>query len=106
MSTNIKQKKRERNHRKIRTQVSGTSARPRLSVYKSNTAISAQIIDDEQGVTIVSARGTDAKKVGSEIAKLALSKKVDNIVFDRGGYIYTGKVKILAEASREAGLKF
>ncbi|MHB1330433.1 MAG: 50S ribosomal protein L18 [Minisyncoccota bacterium] len=106
MTTSIKQLKRERNHRKIRTQVSGTSARPRLSVYKSNTAISAQIINDEQGVTLVSARGTDAKKVGFEIAKLALAKKIESIVFDRGGYIYTGKVKTLAESSREAGLKF
>lgn len=102
----IKQQKRERNHRKIRAKLSGTSERPRLSVFKSNTAISAQVIDDERGVTLASARGTDAKKVGAEVAKAAKAKKVEAVVFDRGGYIYTGKVKTLAESAREAGLKF
>lgn len=106
MTNNQKQLKRERNHRKIRTRVSGTSTRPRLSVFKSNTAVYAQVIDDESGITLASAKGTDAKKVGSAVAKAAMGKSVSAVIFDRGGYIYTGKVKILAEAAREAGLKF
>jgi|CXWK01.1.fsa_nt_gi large subunit ribosomal protein L18 len=101
-----KSQKRIRNHKKIRTQVAGTETRPRLAVFKSNTAIYAQVINDDLGVTLVSAKGTDAKKVGAEVAKAAMSKSVEAVVFDRGGYIYTGKVKDLAEAAREAGLKF
>jgi len=97
---------RRRNHKKIRAKISGTKERPRLSVFKSNTAIYAQVINDDEGVTLASAKGSDAKKVGSEVAKLAKSKKVEEVVFDRGGYIYTGKVKVLAESAREAGLKF
>lgn len=103
---NLKTKKRKRNHKKIRAKISGTSERPRLSVFKSNTKIYAQIINDESGVTLASASGTDAKKVGAEVAKAASGKSVEAVVFDRGGYIYTGKVKILADAAREAGLKF
>jgi large subunit ribosomal protein L18 len=106
MKANLKLEKRERNHRKIRAKISGTAERPRLSVFKSNTAIYAQVINDESGVTLASAQGTDAAKVGAEVAKAAAAKKVDAVVFDRGGYIYTGKVKALAEAAREAGLKF
>ncbi|MDB5266676.1 MAG: ribosomal protein [Parcubacteria group bacterium] len=98
--------KRDRNHKKIRSTVSGTAARPRLCVFKSNTSLYAQIIDDTKGVTLAAAKGTDAKKVGAEIAKGALAKKVEAVVFDRGGYVYTGKVKILADSAREAGLKF
>ncbi|MES2214014.1 MAG: 50S ribosomal protein L18 [Patescibacteria group bacterium] len=98
--------KRDRNHKKIRSTVSGTSLRPRLCVFKSNTALYAQIIDDTKGVTLAQATGTDAKKVGAEIAKGAMSKKIEAVVFDRGGYIYTGKVKALADSAREAGLKF
>ena len=101
-----KSQKRIRNHKKIRTQVAGTETRPRLAVFKSNTAIYAQVINDDLGVTLVSAKGTDAKKVGAEVAKAAMSKSVEAVVFDRGGYIYTGKVKDLAEAARKAGLKF
>ncbi len=101
-----KTEKRNRNHKKIRTQISGTAERPRLSVFKSNTAIYAQLIDDTKSVTLASANGKDAKKVGAEIAKLGLSKKVEAVVFDRGGYIYTGKVRALAESAREGGLKF
>lgn len=106
MTTNLKQKKRERNHKKIRSTIFGTSERPRLSVFKSNTAIYAQVINDDTGVTLASASGKDAKKVGAEVAKGAKAKKVEAVVFDRGGYIYTGKVKLLAESAREEGLKF
>jgi len=105
MKTNTKEK-RIRNHRKIRAKISGTSNCPRLSVFKSNTAMYAQLIDDVSGVTLVAASGSDAKKVGASIAKLGLAKKITKIVFDRGGYIYTGKVKSLADSAREGGLKF
>ncbi|MDB5254425.1 MAG: ribosomal protein [Parcubacteria group bacterium] len=98
--------KRNRNHKKIRTMVAGTSERPRLSVFKSNTALYVQLIDDENGVTIGAAKGTDATKVGTEIAKAATAKKIEKVVFDRGGYIYTGKIKVLADAARAAGLTF
>lgn len=98
--------KRDRNHKKIRSTVSGTSTRPRMAVFKSNTALYVQIIDDENGVTLASAKGTDAKKIGAEIAKAGLAKSIDMVVFDRGGYVYTGKVKALADSAREAGLKF
>lgn len=106
MKTNLKQKKRERNHRKIRAKIFGTAERPRLSVFKSNTAISAQVINDDAGVTLASARGTDAMKVGEAVAKATVAKKVKSVVFDRGGYVYTGKVKILADSARKAGLTF
>ena len=98
--------KRKRNHRKIRTKISGTSEYPRLCVFKSNTAVYAQLIDDAKGVTIVAASGSDAKKVGASIAKLALAKKITDVVFDRGGYIYTGKVEALANSARAGGLTF
>jgi large subunit ribosomal protein L18 len=106
MKSNLKQQKRFRNHAKIRAKISGTAERPRLAVFKSNTAISAQLIDDESSKTLASARGTDAKKVGTEIAKNAVAKSIKAVVFDRGGYIYTGKVATLAEAARAGGLKF
>lgn len=106
MKSNLKQQKRKRNHKKIRSTVAGTSERPRLSVFKSNTGLYAQVVNDDQGITIASARGTDAAKVGAEVAKAAKAKSVEAVVFDRGGYIYTGKVRALAEAAREAGLKF
>ncbi len=77
-----------------------------MAVFKSNTAIYAQVINDDAGVTLASAQGTDAKKVGAEVAKEAKTKKVESVVFDRGGYIYTGKVRDLADAARESGLKF
>ena len=98
--------KRKRNHKKIRAKISGTSTRPRLSVFKSNVALCAQLIDDEKGITLALARGNDAEKVGSEIARLGLAKKISHVVFDRGGYVYTGKVRALADAARGAGLKF
>jgi len=97
---------RARRQKRIRAKISGTLARPRLSVFKSNKAMYAQLIDDASGVTLASAKGADASKVGQELAKQALAKKIDRAVFDRGGYIYTGKVSNLAEAARKAGLKF
>ncbi|MBX4181360.1 50S ribosomal protein L18 [Candidatus Parcubacteria bacterium] len=101
-----KQSARDRKRKRIRTTISGTASRPRLSVFKSNTAIYAQLIDDVSGRTLASANGSDATKVGSEIAKGALANKIEAVVFDRGGYIYTGKVRALAESAREGGLKF
>jgi large subunit ribosomal protein L18 len=106
MTISRTQSARDRKRKKIRAKVSGTLEKPRLSVFKSNTAIYAQVIDDVKGTTLVSAQGTDAVKVGTEIAKLALTKNVKTVVFDRGGYIYAGKIKSLADAAREGGLKF
>ncbi|OON94735.1 MAG: 50S ribosomal protein L18 [Candidatus Epulonipiscioides saccharophilum] len=110
---------REKKHKKVRNKISGTSNRPRLSVFRSEKHIYAQIIDDTKGITIASAssiakeqkleNGADieaAKKVGSLIAKNAISKGVKEVVFDRGGFIYHGRVKALADAAREAGLQF
>ena len=98
----------------IRTKISGTAERPRLSVYKSNAYMYAQLIDDAKGLTIVAASSMGVKgnkteaasKVGTELAKLAKSKGVTKVVFDRGGFIYTGRVKALADAAREGGLEF
>jgi large subunit ribosomal protein L18 len=106
MNSNLKQQKRVRNHTKIRAKISGTAERPRLAVFKSNTAMVVQLIDDERGMTLAAARGTDATKLGTEIAKSAGAKSIKAVVFDRGGYIYTGKVAALAEAARAGGLKF
>ena len=109
---------RARRHARVRTKVSGTAERPRLCVYRSNSNIYAQIIDDVAGNTLVSCSTLDkdiktkhankeaAKEVGAMIAKKALEKNIDTVVFDRGGYIYHGVVKELAEAAREGGLKF
>ena len=104
-------------HRRIRHKVRGTTAHPRLAVYRSLNHIYAQVIDDERGVTIVSASTTEkelrgstggnveaAKRIGKEIAQRALAKGIDRVVFDRGGYLYHGRVKALTEAAREAGL--
>ena len=101
-----KQSARDRKRKKIRAKISGTASRPRLSVFKSNTAIYAQLINDDRAVTLASASGTDASKVGAEIAKKAMAKKITKIVFDRGGYIYTGKVLAIALGARKSGLKF
>ena len=109
---------RTRRHIRVRTKVSGTAERPRLCVYRSNSNIYAQIIDDVAGNTLVSASTLDksvktkksnkeaAKEVGALIAKKALEKNIKTVVFDRGGYIYHGIVKELAEAAREGGLEF
>jgi large subunit ribosomal protein L18 len=109
---------RKRVHSRIRKKILGTAERPRLNVFRSLNHIYAQIIDDVKGVTLVSASSLDkeirkaggnaagAKSVGAEIAKRAKSKGIETVVYDRGGYNYHGRVKVLAEAAREAGLKF
>lgn len=109
---------RVRRHARVRNKISGTAECPRLCVFRSNTGVYAQIIDDVKGVTLVSASTLDkdvknkhankeaAREVGTLIAKRASEKKISNVVFDRGGYIYHGVVKELAEAAREGGLKF
>lgn len=97
---------RIRRHARIRAKISGTEERPRLCIFKSNTALEAQLIDDAAGKTIASARGKDAQKVGELVALAAKKAGITKAVFDRGGYIYTGKVRALAEAAREAGLTF
>ncbi len=112
---------RKAKQRRIRNTLSGTSARPRLTVYRSLSSIYAQIIDDEKGVTLVSASTASAELkdklagktkseqafiVGQEVGKKALKKKIKNVVFDRSGYIYTGRVQKLAEGARDAGLDF
>ncbi len=109
---------RTRRHIRVRRKISGTAECPRLCVYRSNTNIYAQIIDDVQGVTLVSASTLDkevktkhsnkaaAREVGTLIAKRALEKNIKDVVYDRGGYIYHGIIKELAEAAREAGLNF
>ncbi|MBE6700694.1 MAG: 50S ribosomal protein L18 [Ruminococcaceae bacterium] len=111
-------KQRLRRHKRIRAKISGTAARPRLDVFRSNANIYAQIIDDENGVTLLSASTLDkefegyggnkeaAKAVGTMIAKRALERGITEVVFDRGGYVYHGRVQALAEAAREGGLKF
>lgn len=80
--------------------------RHRLTIFRSNKFIYAQVIDDEKGHTIAAAKGKDAKEVGMKVAELALKKKAKKITYDRGNYRYHGKVKILAEAAREKGLEF
>ena len=108
---------RVRKHKRVRAKISGTSDRPRLVVFRSNKHIEAQIIDDVKGVTLVSASSVQlklenggniegAKVVGAKIAELAKAKKISNVVFDRGGYIFHGRVAALANAAREGGLKF
>lgn len=109
---------RTRRHKRVRTKISGTAERPRLCIYRSNTNIYAQIIDDVAGNTLVSASTLEksvktkhankeaAKEVGLLIAKKATEKNIKDVVFDRGGYIYHGVVKELAEAAREGGLVF
>ena len=109
---------RERRHIRVRNKISGTAERPRLCVYRSNTNLYVQIIDDVAANTLVSASTLDkevktkyankeaAKEVGALIAKRALEKNIKDVVFDRGGYIYHGVVKELAEAARNGGLNF
>ena len=109
---------RERRHKRVRTKISGTTECPRLCVFRSNKNITVQVIDDTKGITLVSASTLDkevktkksnkeaAKEVGTLIAKRAIEKNIKTVVYDRGGYIYHGIVKELAEAAREAGLEF
>lgn len=101
---------RIKRHKKIRTRVFGTKDIPRLSLYKSNKYIYAQIIDDNEGNTLVSvsvdSKGAKAKSAGEDIAKKAIEKNIKKVVFDRGGFVYTGKIKAFADGAREGGLKF
>ena len=109
---------RLKRHKRVRGKISGTPERPRLAVYRSNANISAQIIDDVKGVTLVSANTYEksfegigsnkeaARKIGLILAERALEKGITTVVFDRGGYIYHGRVSELAEGAREGGLKF
>jgi len=105
---------RDRIKNRIRSRVSGTAERPRLTVFKSNKFTYAQLIDDVEGKTLVEANSSNMKdkkmdaavKVGKEIAKKAIDAKITKVVFDRNGYKYTGRILVLAEAAREAGLEF
>ena len=110
---------RKARHERVRDKISGTNETPRLNVFRSNSNIFAQIIDDEKGITLVSASSIDkelklengsnveaAKKVGELLAKRAKKAKITKVIFDRGGYLYHGRVKALADAARENGLEF
>lgn len=107
---------RETRHKRIRKKIKGTSFCPRLTVFRSNKHIFVQLIDDNKGKTIISAsdikkkiKGNKtevAKKIGVELAKMAKEKKIEKVVFDRGGYKYHGRIKAVAEGAREEGLKF
>ncbi len=108
---------RLRRHKRVRAKISGTPERPRLNVFRSETNIYAQVIDDVNGVTLVSASSLEkgfgagsnceaAKKVGQTVAERAKAKGISVVVFDRGGYVYHGRVKALAEGAREGGLEF
>src|SRR3989338_6106075 len=115
MKTSSKQNSRERRHRRVRAKVIGTEQRPRLSVYKSNTRLIAQLIDDGKGVTLAAVSSADAKgktpreraeSSAGALAKLAGKKGVKKVVFDRGGFQYHGTIKAFADAARAAGLEF
>ena len=113
-----KNKSRIRRHKRVRSKISGTAACPRLNVFRSSMHIYAQLIDDENGVTLAAASSTEkgfgqyggnveaAKKVGLAIAEKAKAKGITDVVFDRGGYVYHGRVAALAEGAREGGLNF
>ena len=106
---------RQRIHQRIRRKLAGTAERPRLNVYRSLNHIYAQVIDDQKGETLVSASSiklktggnvASAKEIGKAVAELAVKKGIQKVVFDRGGYLYHGRIKALADAAREAGLEF
>lgn len=109
-----KNQSRKKIHRRIRKNIQGTARRPRLSIYRSNRSIYCQLIDDRNGVTLASAQSSasdsskidQAKQVGKAIAESAKKLNVSAAVFDRGGYLYHGRVKALAEGAREGGLQF
>ncbi|MEK7065911.1 MAG: 50S ribosomal protein L18 [Patescibacteria group bacterium] len=112
---NKKTELRERRHARIRAKIKGTAARPRLALFKSNTRIIAQIIDDVKGVTITAISDNEVKgktkteraeKAGSALADKAGKKKITRVVFDRGGFLYAGRVKAFADAARKGGLEF
>jgi large subunit ribosomal protein L18 len=108
---------RQRIHSRIRQKLAGTAVRPRLNVYRSLSHIYAQVIDDQKGVTLVSASSMElklktggnvaaAKEIGKAVAEKAVAQGIKKVVFDRGGYLYHGRIKALADAAREAGLDF
>ncbi|MUV38098.1 50S ribosomal protein L18 [Lentibacillus sp. JNUCC-1] len=114
-----KNETRQRRHARVRRTIKGTAERPRLNVFRSNKHVYAQLIDDDNGITLVSASTVDkdldikqggnveaAEQVGKAVAERAQDKGYKSIVFDRGGYLYHGRVQALAEAAREAGLEF
>ena len=112
---NAKKQKVERRHKKIRAKVFGTEEKPRLAIFKSNKYVYGQLINDDKAVTILSLSSMKVKgktfmerstETGQEIAKLALAKKIEAVVFDRGGFKYVGRVKAFAEGARAGGLKF
>lgn len=117
--TSAKALRRARIHRRIRTRISGTADKPRLSVFRSNKQIYAQIIDDESGVTLAScssrqkdlnlqplSKSDQSREVGKKLASIAKEKGIETVVFDRGGFNYHGRIKALAEGAREGGLNF
>ena len=118
MAKESRNDRRLKRHERVRKDLSGTPEKPRLCVYRSNKNISAQIIDDVNGATLVAASSLDkeeigyggnkeaAKKVGEAVAKRAIAKGIEEVCFDRGGFLYHGRVAELAEGAREAGLKF
>jgi large subunit ribosomal protein L18 len=117
MSTMTVRKARERRHKRVRGKVAGTAERPRLVVFRSNRGIEAQLVDDLEGKTLAAAswlhlksfkgsKSEQAAEVGKLLAANAKQAKVETVVFDRGGYLYHGRVKALADAAREGGLKF
>jgi len=115
MHTSLKRLQRERRHRRVRAKVVGSAARPRLSVYKSNTRLVAQLIDDAKGVTLAAVSSAEekgktprerAEAAAAMLAKRAKEKGITKVVFDRGGFQYVGTVKAFAEAARAAGLEF
>lgn len=120
MARNTRQERRKKLHNRIRKRISGTAERPRLSVYRSNKDVYAQLINDVEGITLLSAssshldkqeadksnKSDKANKVGKVLAEKAKEKNITSIVFDRSGYLYHGRIKSLAEGAREGGLKF
>ncbi len=117
MAKMTKKEQRVKRHKRVRTNLAGTPEKPRLVVFRSNKNISAQVIDDVNGVTLAAASSTEkdfgyggnkdaAKKVGEAVAERAKAKGIEVVVFDRGGFLYHGRVKELAEGAREGGLKF
>ena len=115
ITQNKRNSTRQRIHARIREKLAGTAARPRLNVYRSLNHIYAQVIDDQKGETLVSASSiklktggnvASAKEIGKAVAELAVKQGIKQVVFDRGGYLYHGRIKALADAAREAGLEF
>ena len=111
MSTLTKKQMRIRRHFRVRNKVKGTSERPRMSIFKSNSKIEVQFIDDDKNVTLIGLSSSNknleaAKNLGSEAAKIALSKGINEVVFDRGGFSFGQNLKALADSAREQGLKF